>query len=113
MVNAAAADTRTDAEKWLGDPLHFRELTEFLAGLALYESRPQRHCHTEFADMLKAIFKRQRFEACTPDAPHKPTADDAWTDALIADLETLQTAAVDDGPNFLWGNRFTRVRQIR
>jgi hypothetical protein len=58
-------------------------------------------------------FKRQRFEACTPDAPHKPTADDAWTDALIADLETLQTAAVDDGPNFLWGNRFTRVRQIR
>jgi hypothetical protein len=51
----------------------------------------------EFADML-TYFKRQRFDACTPDAPHEPTASDAWTDALIADLETLQNAAVDDGP---------------
>ena len=50
--------------------------------------------------MLKAIFKRQRFDARTPDVPHEPTDGDAWTDALIADLETLQTAAVDDGPNF-------------
>jgi hypothetical protein len=61
---------------------------------ALYENRPQRYCHTEFADMLKAIFKRQRFEACTRDALHEATDGDAWTDALIADLETL----VDDGP---------------
>ena len=63
--------------------------------------------------MLKAIFKRQRFDARTPDVPHEPTDGDAWTDALIADLETLQTAAVDDGPNFCGGNGFIRVRQIR
>jgi hypothetical protein len=99
MVNAAAADTRTDVEKWLGDPLDPR-INRVFRWPALYENRPQRHCHTEFADMLKAILKRQRFEACTPDALHE-IAGDAWTDALIADLETLQTAAVDDGPKVL------------
>jgi hypothetical protein len=57
--------------------------------------------------MLRAsFFKRQRF-ACTPDAPRESqlpqlmNAGDAWTDALIADLETLQNAAVDDGPKLL------------